>query len=574
MRTTGALVTASIALVALALVCAADPLLWHSDAWSLAVLLSALVLAVAVVLLVGFALTCVVPAWRRGANGRAEAFAVVCLTTALVVGVGDWVTSSAAGVGTFAAAVVLVAAAIGFLGSRLTSSDEVRGRVATAGMLVGVAAVAILTAQLVRAAASGAPAEAGQRQVVLVVIDDFPTQFLRTYNPDAAETAMDRLAELGQVFTAARTSKTWTNGFFGVLYSGRLSGHSDTSLIRTLQDQGVAVRWVAFHNNGVPESSNVSGYRGLRASMLTDRTAWLPHLLGLDYHLFLYGGRGTRGGMGAREAAVYEALNGRPRDDNPFTGALLTEAARLRSRASRSWLVFHLIHNFGQEERHWSMAEDGVFADFVRRATERDYAYGPEDEPLVRATGERTREALDRTGERLQPAVQSLLAADTPTTTIVTGDHGGIFEQGRIWYGFHPHDEVTRVPFFVFEAGAGGFEDRPLGTPDLLQAVIGRLGATRPATEGVGEAAGEERIVTSLTLRSDRRREWFLMLFTGRETYQVNLHPESDGSIQVTTAGSPATQPASDADGRLRRDVLAAIDAYGLDRAQLHTAFR
>jgi hypothetical protein len=406
---------------------------------------------------------------------------------------------------------------------------------------------------------------------VLVVVDSFPVQYLRTYTPDAEPTAMDRVAARGRVYGGLRTAKTWTQGFFGVLYSGsRNPSSAKPSAWRQLQDQGVAMRWVAFHNNGVPEASGVSDYRGLRASLLTDRFASLVHALGLDYNLFVYLGPTMRGEMAAREGAAYEALNAGARTRNPFLEVMVPEARRLQASHRRSVLVFHVINHLGEQEANWVESGEGESAAFTRRAAARDYAYDGTDEADVAAVdrfAHRTRGAIDRAGALLDEALGALRQeAGNQSTVIVTGDHGSIFGGGRIWYGYHPNDEVTRVPLFVLGPSWSGRDDRPIGTLNLLRGVADLVGAS-VRLDGDPVSALDDRpagIVTTLTLRSEQRREWFLVCQDGDARFRANLHPLSDGAIDgIERAGT---------DGVAR--VREAVRAYGLDPAQVHERFR
>jgi hypothetical protein len=117
------------------------------------------------------------------------------------------------------------------------------------------------------------------------------------------------------------------------------------------------------------------------------------------------------------------------------------------------------------------------------------------------------------------------------TLLIFTADHGSIYADGRVWYGFHPNEEVLRVPFVVFGAGVSGEDDRLLESIDIVQTFIDYFGRTRrlhPRARSIFETTPKP-LTTSVTLRSDINREWFIALYKKNKKYLFNVHPEGDG---------------------------------------------
>src|SRR5439155_21686860 len=101
------------------------------------------------------------------------------------------------------------------------------------------------------------------------------------------------------------------------------------------------------------------------------------------------------------------------------------------------------------------------------------------------------------------------------------------------WYGYHPEKEVLRVPVVIFGRSLKGIDDRELETEDLIRTVTDYLSA-RPGTDRSAVSllgSGSRPFVASLTLKSDRHKEWFLVLYKNDSKYIVNIHPQSSGRI-------------------------------------------
>ena len=94
------------------------------------------------------------------------------------------------------------------------------------------------------------------------------------------------MAANGRTYLNMHTSAAWTNGYFGVLYSEEPAASFERerarkdgrNLIGALQRAGVAVRWIAIHQNGIPEggAARVSAYRGLARSSSATALAGCP----------------------------------------------------------------------------------------------------------------------------------------------------------------------------------------------------------------------------------------------------------------------------------------------------------
>ena len=69
---------------------------------------------------------------------------------------------------------------------------------------------------------------------------------------------------------------------------------------------------------------------------------------------------------------------------------------------------------------------------------------------------------MEAIGQELIGFLDSLnrLGLSRNITTILTSDHGSIYDKGRFWYTYHPNEEVVNVPGVIFQAESIGVDDR------------------------------------------------------------------------------------------------------------------
>ncbi|MCH8996893.1 MAG: sulfatase-like hydrolase/transferase [Proteobacteria bacterium] len=406
------------------------------------------------------------------------------------------------------------------------------------------------------AGAPGAP-----RHAVLVILDGWPAQHLRAFNPAARAKPVDELFSKALVFSNARTNSAWTNAFFGTLYKGSLSrtytrlglgerllgrfwGESE-NLLALLQGRGVKTRVIAFHRNGLPEgsSSTVSNYRGFRSVFVTFEHASALDALGLEYNLIIPGAaantiwgdrrkRFVRGLLGAKNR-IYE---------NVLTEVLLSEMHRIRRGGRQTFTIFHTGWELGSVRlpAAWDQAvPKGNEGEVTEKARTRDYRYDAEDEWYAERMRYKQDLVAETVGLKIQRFIEAMEADGLSENTLLifTADHGSIYADGRVWYGFHPNEEVLRVPFVVFGAGRTGDDGRLLETIDIVQTFIDYFGGKvrlHQRARSIFETTPKP-LTTSVTLRSDINREWFIALYKGDRKYLFNLHPEGDGKSLLQT---------------------------------------
>jgi hypothetical protein len=519
-----------------------DVLFFHSDLLSKSYFLAALgfLFLPATMLVVG-ALAAV--GRRRGTLKIAGAVPLALLLGGFAVSGGELAFGKVQSFATYAMLMAAAIAVAAVLIWRLPNRGVVFDRAGQISRLVLFAAVPFTVVAwsyfhfMPAAAASGPP-----RHAVMVLVDGMPSQLLARYAPDVPPTALDKVAERGCVVPRAYTSRTYTSGYFSVLYAGDYSGvarRPDTVLPLALERAGGGFRWISFHSNGFPESSRVTGYRGLRSAMLSERWVWLPRLLGLDYHVFLTWNE-TRRYMGNRVNTIYEALNGETDEEGFWRDVLPLQIKELQDRYRRSFLLVHV-----SVTKHTVQAVgDGSFGDqsadiqaLMSYATAHDYTYTPDQAPVVDAYRQYYRDRINQYGRRIGALLDSLKQSGLSDNTLVlvTADHGSTFSDGRLWYGRHADEDVARVPLILFGGGTPPCPAPPTAdTLDVRATIDGYLNLPTPLPAGARSLlapAGGAKTVPVLTVRSNSRKTWFLHVHPaeGGVRYLFNLHPEGDG---------------------------------------------
>jgi hypothetical protein len=106
-----------------------------------------------------------------------------------------------------------------------------------------------------------------------------------------------------------------------------------------------------------------------------------------------------------------------------------------------------------------------------------------------------------------------------------------------MWYGFHPNQEVTKVLCAVLGAEQESrVDDRLFCTPDLTASILDHYGVEceihSTAHSFFREGPGRERTLT-LTQKSAKQKEWWLLVVGADVEYWFNLHPEGSGAVKA-----------------------------------------
>lgn len=608
----GVLVLSAISVVVGFHVAMGDYLLFHSDFLSLGVYIGGMALAVTALLVIPSALLVLMPRGLRARLYRlwALGLAVAIVTTFIMIAVA--IFGSVLDIAPIKRLVrypFYLLAICGLPGAAAVllhrGRAEIVARVEGLGLLSLAALVVAVgaTAGLGRTSGAGAPgATIGVgKHLVLIVLDGLPAQYIRAFNPAARPSAWDAVLGPALVFDGMRTAAAWTSAHFGALYTGRLEvveggrgvGERYGTFLGRLQRQGVAVRWLSYHRSGMPEGSNahLNDYAGLRSYLLTQNYTWIPEFLGLGYHVALSSPAMAQNLTSGAARAVFDLLNHRGirQSENALLDVLLPELKKLRRRSTNSFMMFHIGWDWvgrtdDPDVAGLPHAQEGLdraaTKQAIARIRERDYRYDPELEPFAAQNRRKMAFKMAALGERMAEFTAALEQHDSlrDTRVILTADHGTMFRHGRFWYGFHPSEQVIRVPFAVLNAGRSGTDRRAFSTPDLTRSILdffGVVGGGSVALSLFGE--GTHEAVASLTLASDKSNEWFLVILRQGLKYQVNLHPLGRGETVVLeldgfdeTSIDETIGPPPEISGLIGRTLA----RFGIDKDRVHPVYR
>lgn len=502
----------------------------------------------------------------------------------------------------------ILAGGAGFLVAKASTTRKFAGRTVVLANLGAPVALAVFIVSVIPLGGGGTswvgPTNARPaRHVVLLVLDGWPAQHMRAFNPGASPKTVDGLFEQALVFRNLRTNSAWTNAYFGTLYKGHpeftftriglgkrlldvVSG-ADDNLLSILQRQGVNTRVMTYHRNGMPEGSAsvVSGYRALRSVFLTFEHTPALDALGLDYNLVIPGS-GAWSIWGDQRKDFIRKLVGakNARHDNILTKLLVPQMRGMQKSSRRSFMVFHTDWKLGDISLPAAWDDGAPKGDEGRVQTyakAQDYRYLPADEWYAERMRQRQDATIEQVGRKISAFIEALEeeSLTEKTLLIFTADHGSMFARGRVWYGFHAEEEVLRVPFLMFGAGRSGIEYGQFETIDVVQTIIDIFGGTsqlHPRARSM-LSTGAKPFTSSVTLRSDRNREWFVAIYKGGRKYLLNIHPEGDSQVLEQTVDGFRTSNVG-VGYKVPRDLIPEFKAvmadYGFDEREIHSNFR
>ncbi len=598
---------------------AADALLFQSDALSLSTYLGAAAFIIGSALFIACTPALLLP---RPARSRLLQFARSCVLAVMLTIFFVLVIVSLGGVfrieviqklirnpedllGVVAAPMLVLSIAIAW---RKRTDRIATQRSKALAILTTILATVVLPVSVAARHSFDRVTPAGEaRTLVLIVLDGMPSQYLTAYNQNAVPTLMDEVLNAGLVFTEARTSAPFTWGYFGTLYTGSTytvlgeprwrqgetsASASDRNLVRALQRHGVSTRWMVYHRNGTPEASSAeaNSYRGLRSYFLTQQYTWVPRFLALDYHVAI-AGSGIREALeGSWARSLFDFLNPERKLDNKLIDNLLPE---VRQQAAAGRPTFTLFHIGWNEVGRADIVDDAKLPTAWRQSSatqvdhspieqirKDDYRYAPENEPLAADLRRRNLRHMEVLGHHLQ-AFMTSIGTDPllqHATVIVTADHGSMYSKGRFWYGFHPNEEVIRVPLVVFSAKRTGTDDRAFQTPDVTASILKFFDVQPNNGDAISIFDNNARACSaSVTMESDVHSEWFFVLRCADRKYVMNLHPDGDGTTTIARVigYDEITERFSQGVPSQIVDTFKATTVdFGLQPSEIHRAFR
>ncbi len=449
----------------------------------------------------------------------------------------------------------LLAAFYVFLRRSRRRDDMLRRSTAAARGIFVAAVAATLWSSLSGILARHATGKA-EKHFVLVVLDKCPSQCFHTFNPRARARADDSVHTGGRVYTNVHASFPYTWSAFGTLYNGTtrnlahpsvLAGQPQKSqpsrkdLLTLLQAAGVRTRILTDHRNATPEGSalQVTHCRGLRSSLLKPFMRPLLDALNLDCIYVYNNPYPLRLELLLR--VLPKALAARLRVQEPaerFRSILLPEMESIRKEGARSFLVFHT--DWQKWKRWWPAWHRH---DIASRMKERDNRYTPEEAWYAELTAAQLDVDADHLLSRMKEFLREMANRGLMSHTIVlfTSDHGTMAGDGRMWYEYHPQEDVLRIETVAYGDVQPGVDSRLLSTPDITQTILDYFGVKeRLDSEACSLLSDRERSFTaSLTLQGDINKELFLVIYKERMKYLFNLHPRGKGECVLQRFGDP-----------------------------------
>jgi hypothetical protein len=411
------------------------------------------------------------------------------------------------------AALAVASVALGVLGARDSTIRERGRQLSFAAATVG-GAVLLVSAFYHHLIDNGAGGEFHQadgdtkKHVVFVVIDGLPPKLLNSYKPSLPETEFDIAARQGRLFERAYTERTYTNGFYALIWNG--FDDASEALITQANRGGRKSKWVSFHANGIPDTS-IPDYEGLRSGLLTENYRWLPQLLGLDYNVFLAWPSTRLSTL----ATVVDAMNDPLDEEYLWDEVIPQEIAINQAAGERTLTNIHItLNRHSVQAQQLGLEEDPDILELVSHAAAEGYTYPPDMAENVEKYAEVYKQRIDWYGKRIMDLWSWMQATgrDRETVMIVTADHGSILERGMLWYGPHPVQEVMRVPLVVYGVPAGRVA-APVSTRDVSATMTDVLGIS-----GIGEGARsllsdipESRAVGSKTVAMFGRPTYYMI---------------------------------------------------------------
>lgn len=510
-----------------------DPLLHRSGVYNLAVLASFLALF-ACLPFAGIALVgnFIVPRiiWRMG-----QGLVLGLIGTGFILsGVDGWMTTlqgvrlalllTVTFLGCFVAGAALPAA----LGSRITFMAK--GSLAAAMFLL-IGATAWFHTETWRAPHSP------PQHAVLVVVDGWPPQLWNSYNDQSRSSEIDKLASQGRLYSRAYTNKPYTWGWFSSFYTGELGANPDQhlqkpDLLSKLESEGVNTRIINFHSNSIPDAITDSTRSSLRSIFLTEKHAWIPEFLGLDYDVFLSWPQ-TRQGASARARLAYAMTSAEFDDFYLWYNFIPAQIRSLRERNRSSFLIIHVNHNLHTTQAMVNLEESrDQIEDFYQRAGENYYHYAPDDEPIMDFVREQYLERHKLYGQRLLTLQEMLQQFGGSNLLVITADHGTALGGGRVWYGYHADEEVIRVPLLILGTDISpSVRSEAVDTLDTRATILDYFGLPPDSDEGRSliQSKLNERSVAVSTLPAQDIQQHLFVKYSGGVKYTFNIHPEGKG---------------------------------------------
>jgi hypothetical protein len=309
------------------------------------------------------------------------------------------------------------------------------------------------------------------QHLLYIVLDGMPAYLLNNYCPASPKCGLDEMINQGlaKAMPYVYTNNVYTHGYCDVLFKGDNLRSSTKNLFSELQKKNIYTKWMVFHQNAIPESHDIHDYSGFRSTMLTETFSKIFSLLGIYHHTFLAWPE-SRKYMGNRLKYLFQRMPNNFNETYVWEKYLIDELKHARSKFNKSFIYFHVSFNECIVQFQNEAEEES--AEFHKRIALNDYAYIDKDADLVEKLKLKYFKRLAYFSERMQHLLISLKTQGLEKTKIIlTADHGTILGKNRLYYGYHSNEEVTRVPFLLFNFDNVAIKNNCYDTLDIYHSL-------------------------------------------------------------------------------------------------------
>jgi len=260
-------------------------------------------------------------------------------------------------------------------------------------------------------------------------------------------------------------------------------------------------------------------------------------------------------------------------DRDLFEDVAVKEVENMRRGSQPFFLLIHTDVTGGKSTGRdlWEQSEEDEKLEQIRQEMyETEYRYKPNQEWAVRNWEEEYRESAQRGLEGLKAFydVYRRRDWDRDTLFILTADHGRMFENGKVWYNFHPDEAVARVPLIISGVDQRGTDERLFETVDLTQSILSIFGVEEklfPEAVSLLNPLAKKMQTTTITHPSKLRNEIILNIYSGQRKYMVRFHDEIKGINDCYVEGFETICPpgSEKAIQQLPFDFLKILRQYG-----------
>lgn len=390
--------------------------------------------------------------------------------------------------------------------------------------------------------------EPNKESIVLFISDGLPTYFLSAYNPQAQSAGLDDFISKSTVFKKAYSNLPYTGGFFKVLYSGQKDLEKkviDGGILAKIQKK-YPVFINTYHFNAFPNTMKVLGTYGLRSYFLTQYYSWIPKVLNVPYHVNRYWGPVASERLPIRPRFLHAFMNHSffHRDQVAQLHTQIFDEIEFFSQMNQAFLYIVLLPksyspnnpDINQLWRKPSPPGVSPVRDAQDEIKKAGYLYDDKNPNHLAFVDQEMGEFRVHKNEQFKSfelffkKIQKLQEDGKKLKLVLTADHGFIMERGKVWYGRHFDEEVTRVPLIVYPAKSIKEDSELTETTDLSFSLVDHFVPehSRDAVAGKSISIFSDQIrktslVTSVTqpIKDKTPKEYYVTVYNDKNEKKI-----------------------------------------------------